>query len=1064
MLINLLCLPKLSKINNMKKKSLILLVFFFGFLTTYSQDGTIKGKVSDNTGIGLPGANIAIKGTKSVVSTDLDGNFQIKATRGNVLVVSYIGFANQEVTVSGNTLNVVLREGDANKLEEVVITAFNVQSKTKSLGFANQTIKAADIERPGQVNALESLQGSISGLTVNKTSGAAGAGVDILIRGVSSLSAGSNNQPLIIIDGNPVNNSTFTGNVNPSIGSNSAGSSEQFAFSNRSVDINPNDIESYSVLKGAGATALYGILAGNGVIIITTKKGKEGKTKVNVSSSVSFSEINKYPELQSTWREGTTAGNATSPFPRTLVPRVLSNDADTVPGGVSYYPGFTSGFQSNGPKYSSSDDPSIRFRDFYKDFFKTGVNHTLNVSVSGGNEKINYYLSASTSKDEGTVPNTSYDRKTLKFNGGYKLLENLKIGTSVTYANSGGTRANTGDKSIMSSMSYWSPSIDINNYITVDGKQRNWTKGTIDNPRYFAEISNLNDNVDRWIAGADLNWQAKPWLSVVYRASIDNYSELRNRYVPDDLDVGTGVKGFITNETINFKGLNSNLVVTAAKKFGDISTTLLIGQQISDTRNTYGNQRGEGLLISGFNNISNTTNKFVTNTGEQVQRNIGYFGEAKVDYKEMMYLGATARRDEVSTLPKANRAFDYFSTNASFVFGDLIDKDRAVLSLGKLRASWAEVGKIPPYGIGRYSRPETPFNGIGGISIGSIGSDPNIRPEIVTTLELGTDLKFFNNRLRLEYTYFDRKSDDQIIAVPVSQISGLTSIWSNAGSLKTQGHELTVAGDILKSSSVKWTATANFTAYDTEVTALPFENVVFMDSFQGVISQVKVGDAAGSLYGYTWTKVDGQRLIGSNGLPVLKKTDKGDFEYSKVANAFPDWVATLNNTFTYKNFNLSFLFEYKEGGSAFDSGQRNGLRNGVLKITEERNIQKVLDGVKSDGAGGYIKNDIPAIIDANSYYRNENYNRASEILVQDASWLKLRNVSLSYNLPSELLRKLNIATASFTLSGSNFLLWTPFRGFDPEGSQFSSGSNVYGFTGLNVPLTQSYSFGVNFGF
>ena len=1054
----------------MKKRYLILFLCFFGVLTSYSQNITVKGKVLDNNGLPLPGANASIKGTKLAVSTDLDGNYRIEASKGSTLVFSFIGFANQEVKITGGILNVSLKEGGENKLDEVVITAMGISNKSKSLGYANQTIKSADVERPGQLNALEALQGSVSGVTISKTSGEAGGGVDILIRGVSSLSTGSNNQPLIVVDGNPINNSVTAGNVLPSAGSSAANSNEQFAFSNRALDINPNDIESYTVLKGAGATALYGILAGNGVIIITTKKGREGKTKVNVSSSTSFSDVNKYPGLQSTYREGSYKQTSINPATKTYgyIGTVKSFDANT-PSGVSFNVDpssatgalFTSGFQTNGPAYSSSDDKSIKYRNFYKDFFRTGVNTTNNVSVSGGTDKMNYYLSASISKDKGIVPNTDFTKKNLKFNGSYKLAENLKIGTSVSYANSGGTLATSGQKSVMSALSYWSPSIDVRNYLTPSGGMKDWTGGTIDQPYYHAMVSNLNDNVDRWIASADLNWQAKPWLNVVYRGSIDNYSEYRNRYVDPALDTAIGVKGFIVDENINFRGLNSNLLVTAAKKFGDFNTSAMIGNQIFDTNSNYSYVRGEGLLIPKLDNISNSINKFAGQSTEIV-RTVGYFTELKADYKERIFAAFTGRRDEASTLPIANRSFNYFSGNLAFVFHDLIDKEGKILSFGKLRGSWAQVGKIPPFGIGRYSTPDvSPFNGVGGVSIGTVAADPNIKAEIVTTYEVGTDLRFFHNRIRLEYTYFDRKSDGQILSVILPQSTGLSSTWTNAGSLKTTGHELTLSGDIFKGYDFRWTSTLNFTKYKTEVLSLPFTNIDFAyDGGADIYSRIKVGDAAGSIYGKTWTYVNGQRLIGANGLPVFKKDANGAFVYSNVGNAFPDWVATINNTFKYKNVSLSFLFEYKKGGKAFDPGERNGIRNGVLKMTEDRNHNTILDGVKADGT----KNDISIMMDGNSYYRNTLINQASEILIQDTSWLKIRNVSLTYNLTSNLLSRLKLDSASFSVSGSNFLLWTPFRGFDPEGNQFGAGSNIYGFSGLNIPLTQSYSLGLNIGF
>ena len=1058
----------------MKKKYLILLLFFFGILITYSQNITVKGKVSDASGLPLPGANVSLKGTKSAIATDIDGNYQIEASKGATLMFSYIGFSNQEIKVTGSSLNVILKENGENKLEEVVVTAMGIKNKTKSLGYANQTIKAADVERPGQLNALESLQGSVSGVTISKTSGEAGGGVDILIRGVSSLSSGSNNQPLIVIDGNPVNNNTFSGNVLASIG-NSPSSAEQFSFSNRGVDLNPNDIESYTVLKGAGATALYGILAGNGVIIITTKKGKEGKTKVNVSSSTSFSDVNKYPELQSTYREGSYRRvnlNTQTPAVFDYYPAVKSMNANT-PSGVEFMVNPNSatgaiingGFQSNGPKYSSADGPGIFYRNFYKDFFNTGVNFTNNVSLSGGTDKMNYFVSASTSKDQGIVPNTDYTRKTFKYNGGYKLSENLKLGTSVTYSNSGGARANGGDRSIMSVLSYWSPSIDVNDYLTPTGGEKDWTVGTVDQPLYLAMVSNLHDKVDRWIASADLNWQAKPWLQVVYRAGLDNYAEQRNRYVGAELDAGGPVGGFIVNENINFRGLNSNLMVTANKKFGDFNTSALVGNMIFDTNTNYMNVRGEGLLKPNFNNMANTINKYVAQTNEVV-RTVGYYTELKADFKERIFVSGTARRDYASTLPKANRAFNYFSTNLAFVFNDLIDKEGSILSYGKLRGSWAQVGKIPPFGIGRYSSPDIPFNGIGGVSIGTVDADPNIKAEIVTTNEAGIDLNFVHNRIRLEYTYFDRTSDGQILKVTVPQSTGLSAIWKNSGSLETKGHELTLAADIIKNNAFKWTSIINFTAYKTKVLSLPFEQIDFANDAGAseVYSRIKVGDAIGSLYAQSWRYENGQRYIAANGLPEMAKDANGAIAYTNVGNAFPDWVATLNNNLRYKNFEFSFLIEYKNGGEVFDSAERNSIRNGVLKMTEDRNHTTILDGVKSNGSGGYVKNDISIMYDGNTYWRNTVINRASEILIQDASWFKIRNVALTYNFSNNLVSLLKLTNASLSVSGSNFLIWTPYRGFDPEGTQYGAGSNVYGFTGKSVPLTQSYSLGLNIGF
>ncbi len=1054
-------------LTNMKNKFLLFLSFIlYGYSISYSQSITVKGKITDNNGQSLFGVNIKNKQSNKGVSSDAGGVYNIDAKKGDVLVFSYIGFATQEQNVSGSTMNILLKESEGKKLDEVVVTAFGVSKKSKTLAYSSQQIKTKDLKTTGQTNILEAIQGQVSGVNISRASGGAGGGIDILIRGVTSLNPSANNQPLIILDGNPLNNDTFVGNVLPSTGSNSPSSAEQASFSSRLGDINQDDIESINILKGSGATALYGIKGANGVIIITTKKGKAGKMKISLSSSVTFSDVNKFPELQSRWREGTTASSGA--FPRVLTPRVLSTNANTA-SGISFYPSYSSGFQSFGPAYSASDDASIHFRNFYKDFFKTGSIFQNNLTLSGSKDKISYYLSASTSNEAGIVPNTDFNRKTLKVSGNYDVTDNFSFGTSVIYTNSGGKMPNSGDKSIMSSLSYWSPSIDINDYLTANGKQKNYSSGIIDNPRYYAETSNLSSSVDRWNASINALWKLNSWLKVNYTASIDNYTDYRNRFVPADLDLGTQTKGFIVNQNIRFKGLNSNLLVTAEKRINDdFNNSLTIGNQVDDTQTNWDMIRGEGLNLSNFNNISNTTNLFQGNS-ESKKRIVGYFADYKLDFKDAIFLSLTARSDKASSLPKDNNTFQYYSAGLSALFANWLDSNKKVLSYGKARASIAGTGNVPDAGsVGRYfySDSNLPFNGNGGFVYGTTLGDPNLLPEQKKSYELGVDLGFFNDRIFLEYTYYKNVTSNQILPVQVSVPSGISRFISNAGEIENIGHEVLLKADIIKKENISWKSTLSWSANKGKVVSLPnqINNLTFIDSGPaGVVSQVRVGDAPGTFYGYTWKYV-GDKLLLVNGLPVV---DASNVDKRKiVGNAFPDWVASLNNLFKYKNISLAFLLEYKKGGEAYDAGQRNGIRNGVLAITDERNIQKVIDGVMetSTGSGVYVPNTVSTIIDAN-YYRNSNaYNTASEILIQDASWVKLRNVSLSYSLSNKVAEKLKLENLSFSVSGSNFLLWTPFRGFDPEGNQYSAGSNAYGFTGLNIPLTQSYSFGINVGF
>jgi len=1041
-----------------KKFKLSFLVFFTTtFSLLFAQNITVSGKVSDVTGNGLPGVNIQVKGTTTGTSTNFDGNYEISASQGDVLIFSFLGFKTKEVTITGTTLDVNLEE-DTSQLDEVVVTAFGIKKETRELGYSVTQVKTDDLELAGQANAISALQGRVAGLQINQTSGSSGGGVDILIRGVTSVDPGRNNQPLIIVDGLALNNDTFSGNVLPSSGSNSPGSAEQFAFTNRAADINPEDIESYNVLKGAAATALYGIRAANGAIIITTKRGTIGKAKISISASTTIREINTTPDLQKTYREGFNGAPRTLYTPET-------DTGFTRLGGTSFY--------SWGPLYTEDsftltdgtvvDLTNDRFYDPFE-LFKTGVNTQLNFNISGATDKIDYFFSVGNNSENGVLPNSEYDKTTFRFKAGYKATDNFSINSSVAYTNSGGTRANGGDKSVFSSLSFFSGNFPINDYQNADGSQRNYSFGIIDNPRYFLEKSNLIDDVNRWIGNVTLNWAPKDWINITYSAQVDNFSDQRNRFVPPDLDTGTQVGGFIVEQDINFTGLESNFIVTLTKDWSeDFGTTLTLGNQISDSKTDLTSVRGETLNVPGINEIANTINIFADNSTTQL-RNVGVFGELKLDYKNKLFLTVTGRNDWVSTLPKENRSFFYPSFSLAYDIHDLLGEND-VFTFGKLRASWAEVGKGPVFGrTGRFfvADGDFPFGGTGGFRISTRDGDINTVPEKNQSFEIGADLRFFKNRLRVDYAYYKTKIKNQIFDVGIAPSTGASALNRNAGDFETFGHELLISGDLVKNDNFKWEAFLNYSTNEGKVLDLPddIEAVVFADAgFAGVTSEVREGDNTGDLYGWKWRYENGQRYIGDDGKPRV------DFDArQKVGNAFPDFIASVGNNLSYKNISFNFLLEWKEGGDLYDSGQRNSIRNGLLALTEFRDVTTVLEGVMDDGNGGFVTNTQEVLIDQNYYRSSTRYNRASEILVQDASWVKLRTIGLTYNITGTILEKLHMDAFSVSASANNILIWTPFRGFDPEGSQYSAGSNVYGFTGFSTPLSESYSFGIKLGF
>ncbi|MEP0212354.1 MAG: SusC/RagA family TonB-linked outer membrane protein, partial [Cellulophaga sp.] len=691
------------------KNTLVLL--FSVLFTTIAYSQQISGTVTDSEGIPLLGVTIVVKGTQNGTTTDFDGKYIINAKQADVLKFSYIGMLPKEVTVGTTTVVNVTLEEDASQLDEVVVTAFGVEKKEKSLGYSVTQVKSEDLNLTGQANALEALQGRVAGVQINRTSGSSGGGVDILIRGVTSVNPDRSNQPLIIVDGIALNNDTFSGNVSPSAGSNSPSSSEQFSFSNRAGDINPEDIESYNVLKGAAATALYGVRAANGAIVITTKKGKKGKAKVNFTASTTFRNLEKTPNLQETYREGFSGA------PRTLYDPDSDTGFNRVQNGTSFY--------SWGPKYTddsytleSGDVVDLTNDQFYSpyDLFKTGVNTQVNLNISGATEKMDYFFSVGNNNEEGILPGTYYDKTNFRLKSGYQVTDNFSINTSISYSKSGGNRGNSGDKSVMSSLSYYSGTFPINDYQNPDGTQRNYTFGVIDNPRYFIEKSSLFDDVNRWVGNAILKYSPKDWLNITYSAQVDNYSDQRNRFVPADLDVGTQVGGFIVNQNINFTALESNFLVAMNKDWSDdFRTDLTLGHQVSDTKRNYADVRGETLNVPGINELGNTINTFANESVTQL-RNVGVFGELKLSYLDKLFLTVTGRNDWVSTLPKDNRSFFYPSVSLAYDVSDVFG-DNDVFTFGKLRASWAEVGKGPLFGqVGHYFvvDGDFPFGGAGG--------------------------------------------------------------------------------------------------------------------------------------------------------------------------------------------------------------------------------------------------------------------------------------------------------------------------------------------------------------
>ncbi|MEO5984080.1 MAG: SusC/RagA family TonB-linked outer membrane protein, partial [Ferruginibacter sp.] len=943
----------------------------------FAQARQLTGTVTDERGTPLSLVSVIEKGTTNGTTTNASGSFSITASSSNpVLLLSYTGMQAQELRI-GNADNYNVSLSSRGQLSEVVVTAFGVKKQKKSLGFTTQEVSGKDLTREKSTSFVNGLQGKVAGLVINQSGGTPGAGASIILRGLKSLDPGSNNQPLIILDGLPISNNSISGNLLPSAGSNSSGSNEQFSTTNRALDLNPEDIESISVLKGPGATALYGLEGANGVIVITTKKGTSGKLALSLGASYAFDQVKKSPELQRLYREGFNGR--------------LRFNSDGSPLR----------FQTYGPPISNEP-----FYNNQRDFFETGFKATHSLGLSTGTDRSSFYGSVSATNHKGVVPGSKLDRYTFRINPTLKLTDKITVSSAATFITSENVKPSSGDKGVISALSFHTPTFDVNDYINPDGSMKVYSPGIIDNPKYVGLFSTLREKNFRVIGNVSFAYDIASWLKLDYKIGGDYYSEQRTRIVPGPrfpndpatLDIAFGQGGYITLERINFKDINSNLFLTFSKKISsDFDGSLTLGNTIQSTNTDYTLNRGEKFAVPFFYDISNTSNLF---SSAQLTRRglVAAIADAKISYKNALFLNVTGRNDWSSTLPKENRSYFYPGVNLSYVFTELHNLSNHWLSYGKLRLAASQVGKdAPPYQNGPYfnAAPGFPFGAIPGFVVDRQLSDPKLKPERTTAYEGGLEMKFLDNRFGIDATLYSQESKDQIIRVPVAAPSGFDIYTTNAGNIKNTGIELTANAAIIRNSNFKWNMNANYASNKSKVKAIKqgINEIVFSNSDSRIVNKLVAGGSAGDLYGRKFKRAaNGQLLINAAGFPEIEQS------FVKIGNAFADWIGSLGTDISWKQISISALLEYKQGGDVYDVGRRNGIRNGILKITENRYQELIFNGVKADGTPNTKK----VFLD-DAFYRTENaFNGASEVLLQDASWLRLRNVTLSYDFNKSL--------------------------------------------------------------
>lgn len=744
------------------------------YLPAWSQQKTITGIVtSSQNGDPLPGVTVRVKGTNRGSTTNSEGKFQIEASKGEALEFSSVGFESHQMTVGDNHNIKISLSATQSSLGELVVTAMGIKKERKALGYSVSDLSAKELMKNENTNVINSLVGKVPGVNITQFSGAAGAGASITIRGGNSTSDGRQNQPLFVIDGIIYDNSTSV------IGNTATDglSRSNTTYSDRIMDINPEDIASLSVLKGAAAAALYGSRAADGVIIITTKKGQEGAVSVNVSSKISSSWANKLPQAQTTFGPGSYSSNGV------LNPITYSSWGPKIPSDSTIY-------------------------NNIGNFFQNGVTYDNNVNVSGGTKNSSFYLSGSNYKQTGIIPNTNYDKTTFRFNGTQNV-GRLKLDADVAYSIANTKRTLTtaglwggGGNGAMSAVYGWPQTLNMKNYLNTDGTQYRPYGGTItlendiDNPYWIINENDLTSKTSRFTGGINGNFKVADWWDVTARLGYDQYTTNDYTYIaPGSALPIMYQNGRLSKDMLNYSYITTTLMSNFHKTFGDFDTHLLLGTTSEDTKILGQNQWGYNFITAGtisFENITNT-NKFFTD-GTTRKRLVGAYGEIGVSYKDILYLTVTGRNDWTSTLlpspPAPTNSYFYPSVSGSFIFTQLLPANH-ILSFGKLRGSWAQVGKdANPYATLTYVNSPISIGSYTGIGNQYISGNPFLKPEIQQSWEVGGNLRFLNDRIDLDYTYYHSQTQNQIAQPRLSNASGyiLTSI--NSGSVINKGMEI----------------------------------------------------------------------------------------------------------------------------------------------------------------------------------------------------------------------------------------------------------------------------------
>ncbi len=1030
----------------MIKKIIFSFLLVMGFVQlSNAQQQEVSGTITEaETGMPLPGVTVLEKGTSNGTSTDFDGNYTITVSDGATLVLTMVGYQKLEISVASGEFDAALQT-DTEALDEVVVTALGIKRSEKALGYALTEVGGDELSDVKQVNAINSLQGKVAGLNVTGAATGPAGTSNVLIRGISSV--GGNNQPLYVVDGIPIDNTNL-------------GSASQWGgsdFGDGISSINPDDVESISVLKGGAAAALYGSRASNGVILINTKTGRgQQGFGVEYSGSVLFESVmSDIYDFQNQYGQG---NNGAAP----------ETTQEALSAGMQAWGGRLDG--SNVVQFDGVERPYIDQGNNLDRFYRTAHTITNTVAVTKAGEDYNFRFSATDLSNEDVMPNAGLNRKSFSLNGGVQLAEKLSLDVSGKYVledvkNRPRLSDSPGNANFAVVLS--PPNIDVEDYkpwVNDAGTEYRVSSSTYHQNPYWSAYEFSNSSLrNRFIGSSTVRYDVTDWMYVLGRAGLDQYTSRITSIEP----FGTAYipLGAMSEITYNTKLVDADAMLGFNKSFGKFSGEVILGANSNDRKIERTELRGTEFVIPDLEDINNLTNKNYTYDFSQVKRNSLYFS-TEFSYDDFLFLNITGRQDWFSTLSLVGKSspntYFYPSANASFVFSDAFQMPDWI-TFGKLRLGYSDVagGANDPYQLALAYGIFDTYNGTGAsVPLGRISNDrlPNqdLKPFSKEEYEIGLNLQLFKSRLSLDLAYYSNKTTDDIVPITISNASGYSSAVVNIGELTNNGVEMLLSGSPIKNDNFTWNVSYNLGYNKNEVVQTDEDgNPLFPDgsSATNVQSGAIVGQPFGAIYGTTYIRDEQGRIqYDSNGTPTVGPQEV-------LGNGVAPWAMGLTNNFRYKNWNLSFLIDAKFGAEIYSGTSAFANYYGASQNTlvgRENGLQ--IDGFDSSGAD---YSTTIAAENVETYYKRL-YEIAEEH-IQDADFIKFREFSLGYSLPSDLLKNTFINSANVSIIGRNlFFIKRETENIDPESSFNSRGAR--GLERFGLPTSRSYGLNLNIKF